>query len=105
MAIQTIETKEGQRVLVTSSLPDYRVGDNEFAVILQPDEWEMDEETLFTERRIWKKVNPHIGITVQADYYEREVEQSRRDPEKKVEVVTKLFNKFATGLVHQWIRP
>lgn len=105
MAIQTIETKEGQRLLVTSSLPDYRVGDNEFAVILQPDEWEMDEETLFSERRIWKKVNPHIGITVQADYYEREVEQSRRDPEKKVEVVTKLFNKFATGRVHQWIRP
>ena len=82
-------------------------GDNDwqFAVILQPDEWETDEETIFSTPRIWKKVNPHIGITVQNDYYESEIAKSRQDPEKKKEVVTKLFNVFQSDRVMEWVKP
>jgi len=77
----------------------------QFAVILQPDEWEMDDETLFSDERIWRKVNPHIGITVQPDFYRKEIEKSRLDPEKRKETATKLFNVFQSGAVTEWIKP
>lgn len=77
----------------------------QFAVILQPDEWEMDNEALFTDEDIWRKVNPHIGITVQPDYYRKEIAKSRLDPEKRKETITKLFNVFQSGAVTEWIKP
>ena len=77
--------------------------DRQFAVILQPDEWEMDEETIFSDQRIWRKVNPHIGVTVQPDFYDAEIAKSRIDPEKKKETITKLFNVFQSSQVKEWI--
>lgn len=79
--------------------------DWQFSVILQPDEWEMDDEDLFGDERIWRKVNPHIGITVQPDFYRKEIAKSRLDPEKRKETVTKLFNVFQTSRVREWIKP
>lgn len=78
--------------------------DRQFAVILEPDEWErQDEELLLSDPRIWRKVNPHLGITVQPNYYEEEIARARIDPEKKKEVITKLFNVFQNNRVKNWI--
>ena len=79
--------------------------DSHFAVILSPDPWEMDVEKIFNDEKIWRKVNPHIGITVQPDYYRNEIAKSRLDPEKKKETITKLFNVFQSDRVSQWITP
>lgn len=80
-----------------------RENDWQAAVILEPDAWEMEEEVLFSDPNIWKKVNPHIGITVQADYYEQRIKESRLDPETKRETRTKLFNVWQGERVKEWL--
>jgi phage terminase large subunit-like protein len=70
------------------------------------DEWEQSQDYIFQHPEVWKKVNPHIGITVQRDYYQMEIEKSRIDgPDKDVEVLSKLFNTFQTGKVREWLSP
>ena len=96
---------EATTVLKKSELPEENPNDTHFAVILSPDPWELDEETVFTDERIWRKVNPHIGITVQPDYYRSEIAKARLDPEKRKETITKLFNIFQSDRVTQWITP
>lgn len=81
-----------------------RPDDWQFSVILKPDDWETGEDVLFTTPRVWRKVNPHIGITVQPDYYESEVAKSLLDPEKKKETITKLFNVFQSARTVEWIK-
>lgn len=74
------------------------------AIILEPDEWEKDDETILSgDERLIRKVNPHVGITVQPDFYAREIATSRLDPEKRKETVTKLFNCFRSERVTEWI--
>lgn len=95
---------EGNILRLCDLTPD-NPNDSHFPVILSPDPWELDEETVFNDERIWHKVNPHIGITVQPDYYRSEISKSRLDPEKKKETITKLFNIFQSDRVTQWITP
>lgn len=95
---------EGNILRLSDLTPD-NPNDSHFPVILSPDPWELDEETVFNDERIWHKVNPHIGITVQPDYYRSEISKSRLDPEKKKETITKLFNIFQSDRVTQWITP
>ena len=92
-------------VLKKTDLPIDNPNDTHFAVILSPDPWELDPEKVFTDESIWKKVNPHIGITVQPDYYRNEIAKARLDPEKRKETITKLFNIFQSDRVAQWITP
>ena len=102
------EVKNGGKEKKVLTLADVGVNDpndTHFAVILSPDPWELDEETVFTDERIWHKVNPHIGITVQPDYYRSEIAKARLDPEKRKETITKLFNIFMSDRVTQWITP
>ena len=74
------------------------------AIILEPDEWEKDEDILLSgDERLIRKVNPHVGITVQPDFYQREIAVSRLDPEKRKETLTKLFNCFRSERVKNWI--
>lgn len=72
---------------------------------LQPDEWQMDEEYLLTSKAVRKKVNPALGIIVQNSFYEQSIADSRLDPLKKVETLTKLMNVYQTGKVKEWIKP
>lgn len=77
-----------------------------FPFLLQLDEWEQSPDYIFQHPEVWKKVNPHIGITVQRDYYQMEIEKSRIDgPDKEIEVLSKLFNTFQTGKVREWLSP
>lgn len=76
-----------------------------FSFILCPDPWEQDPEYIFSHPHTWRKANPHIGITVQPDFYEREIEKSRQSPDKMNETLCKLFNVFASDKVSEWITP
>lgn len=78
--------------------------DWQFLMALHPDQWELDDESLQKES-VWKKVNPHLGITVQKDYYENEWKKMLLDPEKRKEQVCKLFNVFQSNAVCEWINP
>lgn len=76
--------------------------DWQYAIILQPDEWEMDDASLIRPE-VWRKVNPHIGITIQPDYYQEQWREMLKDDEVKKEQVCKLFNVFQTSKVRDWI--
>ena len=84
---------------------DVLPGDRYGAVMLMPDQWETDDASLRTEAVI-RKVNPHLGITVQTDYYTREWEAvDVQGDAKRKEVVTKLYNIFETDKLVDWILP
>lgn len=73
------------------------------ALMLEPDEWERDEEYLFTSRRLRRKINPMLGIIVQHAFYDDEVSKARLDSQKRLETVTKLFNVYQSEQVKDWI--
>lgn len=73
-------------------------------LILEPDEWEREEEYLFTSRPLRRKINPMLGHIVQHAFYDNEIAQSRMDQQKKVETITKLFNVYQTGRVTEWLK-
>ena len=77
--------------------------DWQFALICCPDQWEETDEDL-QRPEVWRKVNRHIGITVQPDFYENEWKKMLLDPEKKKEQITKLFNVWQSGRVTEWLR-
>ena len=72
-------------------------------MILRPDEWETSEEYLFTHDNVLHKVNPMLGKIEQHDFYEKAIADSRIDPQKKQETITKLFNLYATDKMASWI--
>lgn len=77
--------------------------DWQFALICCPDQWEETDEAL-QRPSVWRKVNRHIGITVQPDFYENEWKRMLQDPEKKKEQTTKLFNVWQSGRVTEWLK-
>lgn len=97
--------KDKMRGIEESLLSDSTDDDWQMAVLLEPDEWERDAESLFTKPNIWRKVNPHIGVTVQNDYYEQRIRESRNDSETKKETITKLFNVWQSERVTEWVKP
>lgn len=70
---------------------------------LCPDEWQTDEEVLFTSKAVRRKVNPALGVIAQNSFYEQSVADSRLDPLKKKETIAKLFNVYQLGRVTQWL--
>ena len=78
--------------------------DRQMCLLLEPDEWERDEEYLLTSRAIRRKVNPMLGTIAQHAFYDDEVAKSRRDETKKKETISKLFNVYQSGRVSQWMK-
>ena len=76
--------------------------DSQFASLFQPDAWEMTEEDM-GKPEVWKKCNPHIGVTVQEGYYRQRWEKAQHDAEAMIEFKTKLLNIFVSGGVKDWI--
>ena len=72
---------------------------------LCPDDWQTDEEYLLSSRAVRRKVNPALGIICQNSFYEQAVADSRLDPLKKTETLTKLFNTYQNSSVEEWIKP
>lgn len=88
--------------IVLDGKPHRRDSDWQFALICQPDQWETSDEDL-QRPEVWRKVNRHIGVTVQPDYYENEWKQMRMDDEYRREQVTKLFNVWQSSRVKDWL--
>lgn len=74
------------------------VDDTVFAHIFQPDLG--DEET---SPDTWRKVNPHIGVTVDVDFYAAEYKKALRSFENMTAFRTKLLNVFVCGTARSWI--
>lgn len=91
-----IELENAKKVL-TGEYED----DTQFASLFMPDAWEVDEELGRPE--LWRKCNPHIGITVQESYYEERYKKALRDAEAMMEFKTKLLNIFVSGGVNVWM--
>ena len=92
---------------ISSDTSDARLTDEtdrQLTLLLCPDEWETDEETLFTSQSVRRKVNPALGTIVQHSFYDQAIAESRIDPLKKQETVTKLFNVYTTGRKVDWIK-
>lgn len=79
-----------------------RKDDTMFAHIFQPDAWEQDADSLGSPA-VWKKCNPHIGVTVQESYYKQRWEKAQYDAEAMLEFKTKLVNLFVDATVKTWI--
>lgn len=93
----TIELENAKKVL-EGEYDD----DSQFASIFQLDAWEMTDEAMGNPE-IWRKCNPHIGITVQEGYYKQRWDKAQRDAEAMIEFKTKLLNIFVSGGVKNWI--
>jgi phage terminase large subunit-like protein len=93
----TIELENAKKVL-EGEYDD----DSQFASIFQPDAWEMTDEAMGNPE-IWRKCNPHIGVTVQEGYYKQRWDKAQRDAEAMIEFKTKLLNIFVSGGVKNWI--
>nr|DAO54715.1 MAG TPA: Large Terminase [Caudoviricetes sp.] len=74
--------------------------DNLFASIFCPDEWDMEN---LDKPFVWRKCNPHIGITVLEDFYKSSYQSALHNEEKMIEMKTKLLNIFQSPGKQNWI--
>jgi phage terminase large subunit-like protein len=72
--------------------------DSAFAAIFQPDVDDREDDP-----HTWAKVQPHLGITVQPDYYEKEWANAQISAENRMVFRTKLLNIFAENEKKSWI--
>lgn len=79
--------------------------DRQMCLLLEPDEWEREEEYLLTSKPLRRKINPMLGKIAQHSFYEDEIVKSRMDETKKRETISKLFNVYISGKVKEWIKP
>ena len=81
--------------------------DGTMCLLLEPDEYEReDEQYILTSHALRRKINPMLGLVVQYDFYEREMEKARNEGGQKfAECVAKLFNVYQTGKAKDWLKP
>jgi phage terminase large subunit-like protein len=72
--------------------------DRVFAHIFEPDVDDAPDDPA-----TWAKVQPHLGITVQPDYYAAEWERAQTDAEAMKTFLTKMLNIFVSGNSKPWI--
>jgi phage terminase large subunit-like protein len=68
-----------------------------FASIFEPDAWDREDDP-----NTWRKVQPHLGVTVRPDYYEIEWQRAQISAENMVTFRTKLLNVFAINEKKSW---
>lgn len=71
--------------------------DSMFAAVFQPDVDDREDDP-----RTWQKVQPHLGITVRPDFYEREYDNARLSAENMLAFRTKLLNVFTVNEETAW---
>lgn len=76
------------------------VSDSMFAAVFMPD---VDDDE--GDPATWRKVQPHIGVTVREDFYAGEWEKAQLSAENMVAFRTKLLNVFAVAERRSWISP
>lgn len=72
--------------------------DRVFSIIFQPDE---DDE--ISDVKTWHKVQPHLGITVNEEFYKTEYQKAVMSADDMMEFKTKLLNVFTKNATEIWI--
>lgn len=72
--------------------------DSLFASMFLPDEGDREDDPL-----TWHKVQPHIGITVNEDFYREEWKKAQLSPDNMMVFRTKLLNIMTVKQVQRWI--
>ena len=78
--------------------------DRRLCLCLEPDEWEREEQVIFSKPSLRKKVNPMLGIIVQHSSYDAWISEAAGDSTKMPELLAKYFNIYQTGRVTHWIK-
>ena len=76
------------------------VNDRVFALIFMPDIDDREDDP-----KTWHKVQPHLGITVQENYYEIEWQRAQLSAENLMNFRTKQLNIFAINDAKVWFSP
>lgn len=71
--------------------------DTMFASLFMPDAGDREDDP-----STWAKVQPHLGITVQPDFYEKEWEKAKLSAENLLAFRTKLLNVFTVNSEKTW---
>lgn len=79
---------------------DYE-NDTLFASLFMPDAWEGVDD--LGSPWLWKKCNPHIGVTVFEDFYRDYYYDAMKNPETMLEFKCKLLNIYVQAGLKQWI--
>lgn len=74
--------------------------DSVFASLFMPDADDREDDPA-----TWRKVQPHLGVTVQEDYYRRAWEDAQLSAENMLTFRTKLLNIFTVNERALWIKP
>lgn len=85
--------------------PSQKPNDSTLCLLLEPDAWERDEETLLSSKALRKKINPMLGLIVQNSFYDEWVEKVRLDSTNMPEFTTKLMNVYRSAAAKEWISP
>lgn len=72
--------------------------DRMFASLFMPDPDDEDGDP-----RTWRKVQPHIGVTIQPDYYENEWKTAQFSEENMLNFRTKMLNVFSVNTARTWM--
>ncbi len=80
-------------------LRDEIENDRTFAHIFEPDIEDQEDDP-----HTWRKVQPHLGITVQKDYYENEYKKALLTSDDMLTFRTKLLNIFVQNQNKIWIK-
>lgn len=82
---------------VMAVLRDEAESDTMFASLFMPDVDDKEDDP-----KTWAKVQPHLGITVQSDYYENEWQSAQLSAENMLAFRTKLLNVFTINDEKTW---
>lgn len=89
------EMLQGYKAILLGDFED----DSVFAHLFEPDIDDPEDDPA-----TWRKVHPHLGITVQADYYDQEYRKAQRNgAEAMLAFRTKLLNMYAENQMRGWI--
>lgn len=89
-----VETLKSYRRILSGEMED----DSVFALLFEPD---VDDEE--GDPATWRKVQPHIGITINEDYYEGKWAKAQQTAEDMLAFRTKLLNVFAVNETKAWL--
>lgn len=91
-----VETLRSYRSILMGDQQD----DSVFALLLEPDVDDKEDDPA-----TWRKVQPHIGVTVNEDYYAGKWIKAQQTAEDMLAFRTKLLNVFAVNEAQTWLTP
>lgn len=81
-------------------ITDNTVKDSDFVLIYEIDTEDYTNDEFITNKKIWYKANPNLGISVYENYLEREIDNVRIDYKNRTGVLTKHMNVWVDGLAN-----